>query len=66
MSEENEENSLSIEDMGLMVQVIDLCSKRGAFRGAELEVVGQLRSKFQNFLIQNAPGQSTEKDDFDE
>ena len=37
--------SLGIQDLAAMVQVIDVCSKRGAFEGPELESVGVLRGR---------------------
>ena len=36
---------LSLGDIQTFVQIIDLCSKRGAFEGAELEAIGALRGK---------------------
>ena len=31
---------LGLQDIATMVQIIDLCSKRGGFEGPELEAVG--------------------------
>ena len=31
---------LTLADVQMMVQIIDICSKRGAFEGAELEGIG--------------------------
>ena len=42
---ENDSPQLSLQDIATMVQVIDICSKRGGFEGPELEVVGGLRSR---------------------
>jgi len=41
---------LSLQDIATMVQIIDLCSKRGGFEGPELEAVGGLRSRVVAFL----------------
>ena len=41
---------LSLGDIQTFVQIIDLCSKRGAFEGAELEAIGALRGKTIKFL----------------
>ena len=31
---------LSLQDIATMVQIIDVCSKRGGFEGPEMEAVG--------------------------
>lgn len=41
---------LTLGDISTMVQIIDLCSKRGGFEGQELEAVGALRSRVVKFL----------------
>ena len=50
---------LSLQDISTMVQVIDLCSKRGGFEGPELEAVGGLRSRIVAFLEEASKGQQT-------
>ena len=65
MAEETEDTAaveLSISDLASMVQVIDLCSQRGAFQGSELEAVGQLRGRIQSFVQANSPNEE-ETDD---
>jgi|TARA_E500000178_G_scaffold342746_1_gene388421 hypothetical protein len=52
---ENDSPQLSLQDIATMVQVIDICSKRGGFEGPELEVVGGLRSRIVKFLEAAAP-----------
>lgn len=47
--------SLGIQDLAAMVQVIDVCSKRGAFEGPELESVGVLRGRLVKFIEANKP-----------
>lgn len=47
--------SLGINDLAAMVQVIDVCSKRGAFEGSELESVGVLRGRVVKFIEANKP-----------
>jgi len=58
MSEVNQEAQqeiqLGVQDLAAAVQIIDICSKRGAFEGAELEQVGAVRSRFVAFLQANA------------
>lgn len=51
----NESPSLSLQDLAAVVQVIDLCSQRGAFQGSELEAVGGLRGRIQSFVAANTP-----------
>jgi len=46
---------LSLNDLAAAVQIIDVCSKRGAFEGSELEAVGSVRGRLAAFLKANAP-----------
>ena len=46
---------LSLQDMATCVQIIDLCSKRGAFEGPELEIVGGLRTRLAAFIEASQP-----------
>ena len=48
---------LSLQDIATMVQIIDLCSKRGGFEGPELETVGALRNRVVAFLNEASKGQ---------
>lgn len=48
---------LSLGDIQTFVQIIDLCSKRGAFEGAELEAIGALRGKTIKFLEASQPAE---------
>ena len=60
MTEENtvqETTGLSLQDLAAVVQVIDLCSQRGAFQGSELEAVGGLRGRIQAFVAANTPAE---------
>ena len=51
---ENTQNSepatLNVQDLAIVLRLIDICSKRGAFEGAELAVVGQLRTRIAAFI----------------
>lgn len=60
MDEENNEPSISINDLNLSLQVIDVCSERGAFKGAELTDIGILRDKLYAFIEANKPAESEE------
>ena len=46
---------LSLADIQTFVSIIDICSKRGAFEGAELEAIGALRGKTVKFLEASQP-----------
>lgn len=65
MTEENkqETNSITLADLALMVQIIDTCTKRGAFEGNEMVTVGQIRNKIESFVKANMPKEeeTTEK-----
>lgn len=45
-----EVESISLADLSQLAQIIDLAASRGAFRGQELEPVGQLFNKLSAFL----------------
>ena len=49
---------LSLQDLASVIQIIDLCSSRGAFQGSEMEAVGALRGRFQAFVAANAPAET--------
>lgn len=36
---------LTIQDFTMMVNIIDICAERGAFKGSEFISIGQLREK---------------------
>jgi len=42
--------SISLNDLGLLLNIVDLASKRGAFQGAELSQVGAIFDKLNAFL----------------
>lgn len=48
---------LQIRDLALTVNIIDLCSKRGAFEGPEMEQVGALRGRLAAFVKASVPAQ---------
>ena len=50
---------LSLQDISTMVQIIDICSKRGGFEGPELEAVGGLRNRTVKFLEAASKGNET-------
>jgi hypothetical protein len=58
--EEQVAPQLSLQDIATVAQVIDICSKRGAFEGGELEAVGAVRNRIVAFLQAAAPAQGEE------
>lgn len=52
-----EQPQLTLNDFALVVNIIDACTERGAFKGNELVSVGQLREKFVAFVKANTPEQ---------
>jgi hypothetical protein len=49
------DNVVTLTDLQNILVVLDLASSRGAFRGAELQPVGQLYDKISKFLQSVAP-----------
>ena len=45
-------NQLTIQDLAMAVQVIDVAVERGAFKGPEIFNLGQLREKFAQVVIE--------------
>jgi hypothetical protein len=54
-AQEGEAPQLSLQDIATMAQIIDICSRRGAFEGQELEAVGGVRNRVVGFLQAAAP-----------
>lgn len=50
---------LTLNDFAMIVNLIDVCTERGAFRGNELLTVGTIREKFSTFVKANTPAQDT-------
>ena len=53
--------TLTINDLQLLAQIVDLASQRGAFRAPELEQVGAAYNKLAGFLRYVASVQEKEK-----
>ena len=54
--------NLTLQDLATVVNIIDVCSQRGAFKGDELSVVGQLREKFAAVVKANTPAETAEEE----
>lgn len=52
---------LNINDIAAVVQLIDIVTSRGAFRGDELTQVGALRDKFATFVQATQDAQAAEE-----
>jgi hypothetical protein len=54
--------SISLQDLQVLLQIVDLASSRGAFRGAELTQVGAIFDKLNAFLSFIAAQQQAAKE----
>ena len=43
------EAELNIRDIADCIKIIDICAKRGAFDGMEMEAVGKVRNRLESF-----------------
>jgi hypothetical protein len=55
--------TLGVGDLQFALQLIDVCTQRGAFKGGELTNVGQLRDKLAAFVAANTPKQDESEED---
>lgn len=55
--------AVSLQDLGLLLNIVDLASKRGAFQGAELTQVGAVFDKLNTFLTYVAEQQAAQAED---
>jgi hypothetical protein len=46
---------INLNDITLVVNIIDVCSQRGAFKGDELAPIGTLRQKFAEIIKASQP-----------
>ena len=53
--------TIEINDIASVVQLIDVCSTRGAFRGEELAMIGGLRTKLAEIVKANQPAPEAPK-----
>jgi hypothetical protein len=59
------ENNITVADLNLLKNIIDLASTRGAFRAGEMKEVGEVYNKLALFLeavVQTATQESTNAD----
>jgi hypothetical protein len=58
MTEQTAEIQLNLNDFVTIVNIIDVCTERGAFKGNELLTIGTLREKLASFVKANTPQDS--------
>ena len=46
---------VSVTDLAVAVQIIDLASEKGLFKGGDLKPVGEVRERLVNYIKENAP-----------
>ena len=54
---------INITDLAFLVQVVEVCSQRGAFRAEEMSSIGAIYDKVRSFIAANtvaAPSENTE------
>ena len=64
------DTSLNLNTLQNVLTIIDICSKRGALQGSELELVGKTYNEINSFLLglkkqqekENAEKENTEKE----
>jgi len=54
---------LGLNDLQATIQIIDVASTRGAFRGEELTSVGGVRDRINAFLEANKPAEAEDTED---
>ena len=55
-------DELNLNDLAVVLQVIDVCSKRGAFEGNELKDVGTLRNRIAAYVDARVPKEEKTED----
>lgn len=53
---------VTIQDIAMAVQVIDLACERGGYKGPEMQVIGELRGRLAEFVQANQPNEETEEE----
>ena len=51
----SKDSTINLSDIKLCLNIIDICSQRGAFKGDELSSIGQIRDKLDVIIKQNNP-----------
>ena len=62
-SQDTPVESISLQDLQVLSNIVDLATQRGAFRGNELSQVGAVFDKLTTFLQQVAAAQAASSED---
>ena len=65
-NEAQQPESISLQDLQTLLQIVDLSSQRGAFRGAEMTQVGAIFDKLNTFLTYVAEQQAAQEEGAEE
>jgi hypothetical protein len=65
-NEAQQPESISLQDLQTLLQIVDLSSQRGAFRGAEMTQVGAIFDKLNTFLTYVAEQQAASEEGAEE
>ena len=65
-NEAQQPESISLQDLQTLLQIVDLSSQRGAFRGAEMTQVGAIFDKLNTFLTYVAEQQAAAEEGAEE
>ena len=49
---------ITLSDLAVAVQIIDLASEKGLFKGGDLKPVGDVRERLVEYIKQNAPAEA--------
>ena len=55
------DSTINLSDIKMCLNIIDICSQRGAFKGEELSSIGQIRDKLDVIVKQHNPPEEVEK-----
>ena len=51
----SKDSTINLSDIKICLNIIDICSQRGAFKGEELSSIGQIRDKLEVIVKQYEP-----------
>ena len=55
MTDKKTQPQISINDLAVLIQIVDLGSEKGLFKGADLKAVGEVRERVIDFIKANSP-----------
>ena len=58
--------NITIADIAFLVQIVEVCSQRGAFRAEELTNVGAVYDRVKAFIVANTPAPQANDDTTEE